>query len=178
MVCPRCIRVVREELEKVAITVYDIRLGEVEIAEDHHKDLDTIEAVLKENGFELLSDKRKQISEKIKSIIISLVHFTVYKEKVLLSNLLEQAMHFDYNYLSSVFSHLEGITIEKYFILQKIERVKELLEYNELSITEIAFKTGYSSVAHLSAQFKKVVGVSATDYRKKHLKTRIMLDDI
>lgn len=178
MVCPRCIKVIREELEKASIIVYNIRLGEVEIADDHHKDLDTVEAILKENGFELLSDKRKQISEKIKNIIILHVHFNESTNKVVLSNLLEQAIQLEYHYLSSVFSHAEGITIEKYYILQKIERVKEFLEYNEFTISEIAFKTGYSSTAHLSAQFKKITGVAPTEYRKKHFKKRVMLDSI
>ncbi len=178
MVCPRCIRVVREELLKAGVEVFDVRLGEIEIAPPQESELESLGKILKENGFELIHDRRTQISEKIKNIIITQIHYTDEHVKTNLSKILEDELHLEYHYLSTVFSQQQGMTIEKYFILQKIELVKELLEYNQLSISEIAFKSGYSSVAHLSNQFKKITGLSATQYRKLSVNGRKTLDEI
>ncbi len=178
MVCPRCIRVVREELLKAGVEVFDVRLGEIEIAPPQESELESLGTILKENGFELIHDRRTQISEKIKNIIITQIHYTDEHVKTNLSKILEDELHLEYHYLSTVFSQQQGMTIEKYFILQKIELVKELLEYNQLSISEIAFKSGYSSVAHLSNQFKKITGLSATQYRKLSVNGRKTLDEI
>ncbi len=181
MVCNRCIKVVKEELEKIGIVVKKISLGEVEITSDIDKNkLNEIKKVLKENGFELLENRKAKIVEKIKSIIIS----TIYNNEDFLvrnknfSKLIEENVGLDYNYLSSLFSSLESITIEQFIILQKIERAKELLKYDELTLSEISFKLGYSSVQHLSNQFKKVTGLSASEFKKMTKNLRKPLDKI
>jgi len=181
MVCNRCIKVVKEELEKIGIVVNKISLGEVETTSDIDKNkLNEIKKVLKENGFELIENRKAKIVEKIKNIIIS----TIYNnEDFLISNknfskLIEDNIGLDYNYLSSLFSSLESITIEQFIILQKIERAKELLKYDELTLSEIAFKLGYSSVQHLSNQFKKVTGLSASEFKKMTKNIRKPLDKI
>ncbi|MGJ1446981.1 helix-turn-helix domain-containing protein [Sphingobacterium spiritivorum] len=156
MVCDRCIMVVQNELDKLGLNVKNIRLGEVildnEFADEEKKKL---EDVLISLGFELIDDKKSRIIEKIKNIIIDLVHYQENDTKTNLSDVLSNQLHHDYNYLSNLFSEVEGTTIEKYFIAQKIEKVKELLVYDELSLSEIAFRLNYSSVAYLSNQFKK-----------------------
>jgi len=158
MVCPRCIKVVREELEKLNVTISYISLGEVHTEQFLNKMVfDKISKVLIENGFELINDENAKIIEKIKNTIISVVQN--YEDEDLsqlnfpihLSNTIQK----DYNYLSSIFSKTEGMTVEHFVILQKIEKVKEYLKYNELTLSEIAYKLGYSSVQHLSRQFKK-----------------------
>jgi len=168
MVCNRCIKVVKEELEKLGIVIKKISLGEVETESAIGKELlQKVKAVLEENGFELIEDKKVKTIEKIKNIIIE----TIYgKEEFLsgsknFSGLLEKEIGLDYSYLSSLFSSLESITIEQYIIVQKIERAKEFLRYGELTLSEIAYKLGYSSVQHLSNQFKKITGFSASEFK-------------
>jgi YesN/AraC family two-component response regulator len=181
MVCDRCIKVVREELEKLKLDVRSVKLGEAEIAPGKQEpDLKKIRNVLQINGFDLLDHKHTQIVEKIKNVIVTLVHHNHAEKELTLktSDYLEKEVGLDYHYLSTLFSSIENITIEKYMILQKIERVKELLKYNELTLSEIAYRMGYSSVAHLSSQFKKGTGLSASEYKKLKDQQRISIDKI
>jgi AraC-like DNA-binding protein len=178
MVCARCIRVVEEELLKAGINVHNVRLGEAEAVLKSEGELEIIRKILKENGFDLADSRRAQIIEKIKNIVVAQIHHNDNVEKINFSELLANELALDYHYISTLFSQQEGMTIEKYIILQRIERVKELLKYDELSLSEIAFKTGYSSVAHLSNQFKKVTGLSATEYKKLRENDRTALDEI
>lgn len=181
MVCNRCIKVVKEELEKLGIEVKNIMLGEVEIGSQPDKEkLVQIQDVLEKNGFELIHDRRVNIIEKIKSMVIK----TIYNNEDFMSSgknfsgLIEKEIGLEYHYLSSLFSSLESITIEQYIILQKIERAKELLKYGELTLSEIAYKLGYSSVQHLSNQFKKVTGLSASEFKNLTNNMRKPLDKI
>lgn len=169
MVCNRCIKVVKEELEKIGLIVNNISLGEVVTESAISKALhDKIKSVLSENGFELIEDKKGKIVENIKSLIINKVHNKdgLFGMKHSFSKIIEQELDADYTYLSNLFSSIEGITIEHFIILQKIERAKELLKYGEITLSEIAYTLDYSSVQHLSNQFKKVTGLSASEFRK------------
>jgi AraC family transcriptional regulator len=180
MVCNRCIQVVQEELQNLGLTVQSIKFGEVEVqeAEDTLKH-DQIAQVLQENGFELLDNRKAQLKEKIKNIIIELIHQQENaKLNINFSQLIEERLGYDYPYLSNLFSASEGLTIAKYIILQRIERVKELLVYNELSLSQIADKNGYSSVAHLSAQFKNVTGLTPSEFKKLKEHGRKPLDKV
>ena len=174
MVCNRCINSVRSLLNELNLHYNNIQLGEVELDKALDKQQ---EALLREKlqgaGFELLDDSKRRIIEKIKTIIIGLVHYGKNDERYTLSELLSSSLHKDYSYLSHLFSEVEGTTIEKYLINQKVEKVKELLVYDELSLSEIAFQLGYSSVAHLSAQFKKVTGLTPSYFKSRggHRKT-------
>lgn len=181
MVCDRCVRVVREELEKLKLDVRSIRLGEaVVVPRSGSLDLQEIRSALEKNGFELLDSRRGRIVERIKTSILQLVRYDEEpgRKAVKDSVYIEQHVGLDYNYLSSLFSSTEGVTIEKYIILQRIERVKELLKYDELSLKEIAFSLGYSSVAHLSNQFKKVTGLTPTQFKNMKDSSRIPLDAV
>ena len=181
MVCNRCIKVVREELEKQDYTVEKIELGEVVITSDKKKfHVDKIKESLEENGFELIDSRNANIIERVKILIIKLIHhnstenqsgFNIHDEIIKEAGL-------SYQYVSSLFSSIEGITIEKFIIHQKIEKVKELIVYDELTLSEIAYKLGYSSVQHLSNQFKKVTGLSPSYFKKFKSKKRKPLDKI
>ncbi len=179
MVCNRCILVVKQELDKLNIESRNISLGEVElkneIAKEQMQQFGNNIATL---GFELLDNSKQKLIEKIKNIIIKQVHYSPEENHHNFSEILSQALHKDYSYLSSLFSEVEGVTIEKYIISQKIEKVKELIIYDELSLSEIAFKLGYSSVAHLSAQFKKVTGLTPSYFKQVGQKKRKPLDKI
>ena len=129
-------------------------------------------------GFEVLDDNRKRLIEKIKNLIVEQVHHTEIDEKHNFSDILSKKLNKDYSYLSGLFSEVEGITIEKYIINQKIEKVKELIIYDELNLSEIAFKLGYSSIAHLSAQFKKVTGLTPTHFKRLKNKRRIAIQNL
>ncbi|MCI0707874.1 MAG: AraC family transcriptional regulator [Ignavibacteriae bacterium] len=168
MVCPRCIKVVREELTKLGLDVRSVVLGEVEVAGDTSVlPYDKLKTVLHENGFELIEDKRAKIFEKIKHAVLKLVQNDEEKNPIRKkhSAFIAEEVGQDYTTLSSLFSSVEGITLEHYIILQKIERVKELLKYDELSLSEISYKMGYSSVAHVSSQFKKVTGMTPREFK-------------
>lgn len=181
MVCNRCIKVVREELEKLGIVIKNISLGEVEISKTLSQSLiEKVKIVLHNNGFELIEDKKAKIIEAIKKTIIELIHNRGYddNQKKNLFFLITDKIGLDYHYLSTLFSSQESITIEQYIILQKIERAKELLKYGELTLSEIAYELNYSSVQHLSNQFKKVTGFSATDFKNLTQNTRTPLDKI
>jgi len=157
MVCDRCILVVRQQLDKIGLSYKNIRLGEVELADSTSKEkLQALKDQLPDLGFEVLDDKKSNIAEKIKTAIIQLIQSENEESLTIkLSVLLHEKLQMDYHYLSSLFSSIEGITIEKYVILQRIEKAKELLIYDELSLGQIADKLSYSSVQHLSQQFKK-----------------------
>lgn len=179
MVCDRCVLVVAGELKKIGINAQKITLGEVtlekELTADQKEQLDK---ALLDLGFEPIDSKKGRIIEKIKTVIINMVHHSDHDEKTNLSDLLSKALHHDYNYLSNLFSEVEGITIEKYFIAQKIEKVKELLVYDELSLSEIALRMHYSSVAYLSNQFKKVTGLTPSHFRQIREEKRKLLDKV
>ena len=179
MVCNRCIMVVQNELDKLGIDVKNIKLGEVTIAEKlSPEEKENLEKALVPLGFEVIDEKKSRIIEKIKNIIIDLVHHQDNGLTTNLSEVLRSQLHHDYNYLSNLFSEVEGITIEKYFIAQKIEKVKELLVYDELSLSEIAFRLNYSSVAYLSNQFKKVTGLTPGHFRQIGKDRRKPLDKV
>lgn len=171
--------VVRNELEKLGYKPLSVTLGEATLDKDISAgERSRIESVLEPIGFELIDDKKGRIIEKIKNIIINLVHRHNGEIKTSLSDLLSTELHHDYNYLSNLFSEVEGITIEKYFIAQRIEKVKELLVYDELSLSEIAFRLNYSSVAYLSNQFKKVTGLTPSYFKQVKEEKRKPLDKI
>lgn len=179
MVCPRCITVVHETLEKLGFTVQEVELGKAVV--DNRKEISDkkIDEQLQKHGFELIKGKDQQLIEQIKALLIEYVQQLEAKEEApKLSLYLVEQLHENYASLSSSFSKGEEITIEKYLILLKIERVKELLSYNELTLSEIAYKLQYSSVAHLSNQFKQVTGMSSTDYKKARDSFRKSLDEV
>jgi len=163
----------------VGLKLKDIRLGEATLerepaAEEKRK----LEEALVTLGFQLIDDKKSRLIEKIKNIIIELVHHQDGEIKTNLSELLSSKLHRDYNYLSNLFSEVEGSTIEKYYIAQKIEKVKELLVYDELSLSEIALRLNYSSVAYLSNQFKKVTGLTPSHFKQVKENKRQSLDEV
>jgi len=182
MVCGRCIKVVREELENLNFTVTSIELGEATISTTASKNIDIapIKKVLEENGFELLDDKHKKLVEKIKTIVIAQIQESKNGEleKFNFSKYLSENLNMSYQYLSNLFSSLEDVTIEKFIIHQKIEKVKELLIYDEITLSEISYQLGYSSVQHLSSQFKKVTGFTPSHYKNLKNRNRNPLDKI
>ena len=179
MVCPRCIMAVDDLLSNMNIAHSNIKLGEVELHEKlNTKQLSELNASLKKLGFEIIDEKNERIASQIKSAIVAWVHMSENTDNTRLSDFLCNELNADYSHLSKLFSETEGTTIEKYYIAQKIEKAKELLSYNELNINEIAYKLSYSSVAHLSAQFKKTTGLTPTQFRNTHSPTRKALDQI
>lgn len=179
MVCDRCKLVVKNELEKLGYSLLSVKLGEVELSKSiSESEKNVIDKQLKLFGFELLNDKKSKIIEKIKNLIINQVHYLNNDSKINLSTLLSQELGLEYNYISNLFSEVEGITIEKYVIAQKIEKVKEWLFYEELSLSEIAYRLNYSSVAYLSNQFKSVTGLSPSSFKKIKDEKRKSLDDL
>ncbi|WP_276135181.1 helix-turn-helix domain-containing protein [Polluticoccus soli] len=179
MVCNRCRMVVKNELEKVGIEPLNVQLGEVELAEKPSaQQMDELKHNLADVGFELIDTKKGRIIEKIKNVVIDLIHHSEDQTKLKYSEYLSEKLNHDYSYLSKLFSEVEGKTIEQYIISQKIEKVKELLVYDELSLSEIAWQLGYSSVAHLSAQFKKVTGLTPSFYKDKGMHHRKPLDGV
>lgn len=179
MVCDRCKMVVRSELEKLGITVLNVDLGEVTLS-NPLSDLQKIQIqrTLAPIGFKIIDDKRSRLIEQIKTLIIELVHYNNNDLKINLSDYLSEKLHHDYNYISNLFSEIEGSTIEKYFIAQKIEKVKELLVYDELTLNEIAFRLNYSSTAHLSSQFKKITGLTPSYFKTIKTNKRNPLDKV
>jgi YesN/AraC family two-component response regulator len=179
MVCIRCKMVVKAELEKLGLHFTVIELGEVEIQEtvtpDERIQLKT--ALLK-SGLELMDDKKSVLIEKIKNAIVELVHYSEEPLTVNFSEYLSDKLNHDYTYLANLFSEVQGTTIEKFLISHKIERVKELLVYNELNLTEISYLMHYSSVAHLSSQFKKVTGLTPSHFKELKNRRRSMLEDV
>ncbi|OXB07848.1 AraC family transcriptional regulator [Flavobacterium pectinovorum] len=179
MVCARCKMVVESELEKLGLQTISVELGEVELKDsitDSQKEV--LLKNLQDLGFDLIDDKKSKTVEKIKNLIVDLVHHKNNDLKINLSDYLSKNLNQDYNSLSNLFSEIENTTIEKYFISQKIEKVKELLVYNELSLSEIADILNYSNVAHLSNQFKKITGFTPTHFKQSKDKKRIQIENL
>ena len=167
MVCNRCILVVKQELEKLKLLPALVSMGEVELSKSvTDKQLKSLGDRLNRLGFELLNDRKQKQIEKIKNLLIKKTQSGDVEEHFSISDYLSKSLHKDYSSVSRLFSQVEGITIEQFFILLKIEKVKEWLVYGELTLNEISYKLGYSSVAHLSAQFKKVTGLTPSSFKK------------
>ncbi|ALL06245.1 AraC family transcriptional regulator [Pedobacter sp. PACM 27299] len=179
MVSNRCVMAVKLELDKVGLGYSHIDLGEVETKENPtQRQFEMLRCALLELGFELISDKKEMLIEKIKNTIIDMVHHNIEMPKIKNSNYISEKIHHDYTYLANVFSQQTGLTIEHYIIKHKIERVKELILYKELNLTEISHLLNYSSVAHLSRQFKKVTGLTVSYFKNTATCQRIALENI
>lgn len=179
MVCHRCILAVEQVLNQQNIPFQSVQLGEVNLASSPDlKILNQLDQSLMAIGFERIDNRKARVIEKIKNRIIGLVHHQEKPLQINLSEHLSQELHHDYAYLSKLFSETEGITIEKYFIAQKIEKVKELLLYDELTLSEIAWQMGYSSVAYLSSQFKKQTGLTPSFFKNMKSAKRKNIEDI
>lgn len=179
MVSLRCKMLVKEELKKLGIDRVSVDLGMVEIQDDiTDEQLETFGKNLKKAGLELLDDKRNILVEKIKNVIVEMIHYSEEVPKVNDSDYISDKLGYDYTYLSNTFSEVKGMTIQQYIIQHKIEAAKELLFYDELTLTEIAYKLNYSSVAHLSNQFKKVTGLSPTYFKEIKEKRERNLEDL
>ncbi len=179
MVCIRCQMVVKSELEKLGLRYIDVKIGEANTVENLMPgQLDKLDKALRKSGLQLMDDKKSILVEKIKRAIIELVHYTEEQIKVNLSDYLSEKLNHDYTYLANLFSEVKGTTIEKFYLAHKIEKVKELIVYDELNLTEIAYKMHYSSVAHLSNQFKKITGLTPTHFKKLKNKRRGTLEDV
>lgn len=179
MVCIRCKMLVKIELEKLGLNYTSVELGEAEIDETPSKEqLDQLNMILKNNGLELMDDKKSILVEKIKTIIIELVHYTDDQIKVNLSDYLSEKLGYNYTYLANLFSEVKGTTIENYYLAHKIEKAKELLVYDELTLTEIALRLHYSSVAHLSNQFKKMTGLTPSHFKNLKIQRRNSLGNM
>lgn len=179
MVCNRCILVVRQELEQEGIKPVEVNMGEVKLAAPLSQvQADNLRNRLEELGFEILDDKNKKLIEKIKAILIDKVQSGEIEEHFSLGEYLPAKLNKEYTQSSRLFSEVEGITLEQFFILQKIEKVKEWLVYDEFTLSEISYRLGYSSVAHLSSQFKKITGFTPSNFKKLGAKLRKPLDKI
>lgn len=183
MVCSRCIIVVRQTLEKLGLQAEKIILGEVIFKENSFmpEQLQQLDDALIAVGFERIDDRKARLIESIKNKIIKMIYSVDrIDRKFNWSHVLSEALHYEYNYLSSIFSSVEGVTLEHYIIVQKIERAKELLCYDELSLGEIADRLGYSSTAHLSGQFKKITGQTPSKLKKSRINksTRKFIDKV
>ncbi len=179
MVCPRCIEAVQEIFKDLKLPLLDLQLGKATLAtttSPAQKAL--LQKRLQERGFEWLDDKQTQIINAIKSALIQQIHHSTATNNFNFSTLLTQELPYDYAYLSRLFSTVEGQTIERFVLAQKIEKVKELLTYGELSLSEIAFQMNYSSSAYLSAQFKKVTGMTPSAFKELHQHRRQSLDEL
>ena len=179
MVCIRCQMVVKSELEKLGLHYVDVKIGEANIiGEILPEQLEQLDRALRKSGLLLMDNKRSILVEKIKTAIIELVHYTEEQITMNLSDYLSEKLGYDYTYLANLFSEVKGITIEKFYLTHKIEKVKELIIYDELNLTEIAYKMNYSSVAHLSNQFKKFTGLTPSHFKKLKNKRRSTLEDV
>jgi AraC family transcriptional regulator len=183
MVCNRCVTAVQQVFERTGLRPEKVTLGEISLKEDAVSDdkLKELDAALHALGFERIDDRKARLIEGIKNKIINLIHHSNRVDrKHNWSSILSEEFHYEYNYLSNLFSSVEGITLEQYIIRQKIEKAKELLFYDELNLSEIAHRLGYSSVAHLSAQFKKITGLTPSELKKSRAmdKARKPLDSI
>lgn len=179
MVCACCMRVINEDMADLNVRVLEIKLGKVIISYDEEKvDFEKIENVLKINGFSIIEDKERILVEQIKIAVIELIHYSSNNNILRNSDYLVEKIGYSYQYLSSIFSKYEENTLEKYIILNKIEKVKELIEYGEISLSEIAYMMGYSSVQYLSTQFKQITNISVTDYKKNISSGRTGLNEI
>jgi len=179
MVSLRCKMLVKDELKKLGIDFVSVDLGMVEINGDiTEQQREQFRANLQKSGLELLDDKKNILVERIKSVIVEMVHYEDELPKINDSDYISEKLGYDYNYLSNTFSEVKGTTIQNYIIQHKIERVKELLLYDELTLTEIAWKLHYSSVAHLSNQFKKVTGLTPSYFKELKQKRERNLESL
>lgn len=179
MVSLRCKMLVKTELEKLGLGYKIVELGEVELTNDiSSKTWNELNTALKRSGIELMQNQKSILIEKIKNIIVELVHYAEEPLEINLSAYISQKLHHDYTYLANLFSETQGVTIEHFYIIHRVERIKELLIYDELSISEIAWKMNYSSVGHLSVQFKKITGLTPSFFKKIKDKKRRGLEDI
>ncbi len=179
MVSLRCKMMVKEELKKLGIHYVVVELGMVEILEDittHQHD--QLQINLLKSGLELLDDKKAILIERIKNVITEMIHYSKEVPKTNYSDYISEKLGYDYTYLANIFSEVKGVTIQQFIITHKIERVKELLLYDELTLTEIAYQLHYSSVAHLSNQFKKVTGLSPSFYKQLKNKRKVNLENM
>jgi AraC-like DNA-binding protein len=179
MVSTRCKMVVKEELHKLGLHFIIVDMGVLDIMENiTGEQREQIRIALLKSGLELMDDKKSILIERIKNIIVEMVHYTDELPKVNFSDFLSEKLNHDYTYMANLFSETEGITIEHYILLHKIERVKELILYDELNLSEIAWKLHYSSVAHLSSQFKKITGLTPSYFKSLKHKRRSALDNV
>ena len=179
MVCPRCISAVSNILKELAIPYGSIKLGEVELTVPISEETKNIfTKALQDAGFSLIDDRKSLLIEQMKNLVIEKIHYSNEETELKWADIVTGELNLDYKYLSSLFSSVESITFEQYIINQKIERVKELIVYDELTLSEIAFQLHYSSVAYLSNQFKKVTGMTPTQFKKSVDKNRKSLDEI
>jgi AraC family transcriptional regulator len=179
MVCQRCILTVESIMLKLDVPVAKVTMGEIELnAAVSESKLKNIESELKKVGFELIETRFNKIVEDIKRIVLAHIADLSGEKNIKLSSLITGKIHYDYSYLSDLFSSIEGITIEQFFILQRIEKVKELIVYEELSLIEISYQTGFSSVHHLSAQFKKITGLTPSHFKKLGSGKRKSIDNV
>jgi AraC-like DNA-binding protein len=179
MVSARCKVAVKEELKKFGLHFVFVDLGEVEVMEDiSAEQREKLKIALQGAGFELMNDKKSMTIEKIKNVIIEMVHHADEAVKVNFSHYLSEKLNRDYTYLANLFSEIQGTTIEQFIISHKVERIKELIIYGELNITEIAWKMNYSSVAHLSNQFKKMTGLSPSHFKLLNNKQRTPIEEV
>ena len=179
MVCSRCIMAVESELEKFGLHPISVELGIVEISQNLDKEQEQkLNSKLVDLGFEIIDDRKSRVVEKVKNLITDLVYFKDNNFKTNLSDYIVAAISQDYSYISNLFSQQETTTIEHYYILQKIEKVKELLIYDELSVNEIALQLNYSSASHLSKQFKRVTGLTPSAFKNAKEQRRVSLENL
>jgi len=179
MVSNRCKMAVKEQLKKFGLHFIVVDLGEVEIMENiSAEQRERLKAALLDAGFELMDDKKAVLIEQIKNVIVEMVHHTEETIKTNFSDFLSEKLKYDYTYMANLFSEVQGTTIEQFIISHKIERIKELIIYDELNITQIAWKMNYSSVAHLSNQFKKVTGLSPSHFKRLKNKRRNPIEEV
>jgi len=179
MVSLRCKMVVKEELKKLGLHFIVVDLGEIEIMEDiTDQQREELKIALLNSGLELMDDKRAVLIEKIINVIVEMVHYSDELPKINYSEFISDKLNYDYTYLSNLFSEVKGITIQQFIIIHKIERVKELLLYDELNLTEISYRMQYSSVAHLSNQFKKITGLTPSEFKHLKVKHRSPIEEI
>ncbi len=179
MVCNCCARIIRIELESIGVTILDIRLGEINLEFDSSIiTFKQIENCLNTNGFEIVEDRDKVLLEQVKHAVIDLVHHSTFNAMVRNSDYLVERFGVSYQYLSNLFSKAEGTTLEKYIIANKIEKAKELIQAGDLTLSEIAYMMGYSSVQYLSTQFKAVTGISVSDYKRDPADYRKSVDSL
>jgi AraC-like DNA-binding protein len=179
MVSTRCKMVVKDELKKLGLHFIVVDLGEVEIMENISNDVrEKLKTALYNSGLELMDDKKAVLIEKIKNVIIDMIHYSDEVPKMNYSDYISEKLQHDYTYLSNIFSEVKGITIQQFIIIHKIERAKELMLYDELNLTEISYKLHYSSVAHLSNQFKKITGLTPSHFKQLKDRRRSPIEDI
>ena len=179
MVCDRCVMTVKKILHDLSIPFEEVNLGEVQMkGELSDSEAKQLQKQLNSVGFEIIESRSTRIIEDIKKRVLEYIALGIDSERIKLSAFIVESIPYDYSYLSDLFSSIEGKTIEQFFILQRIEKVKELIVYDQLSLTEISYQTGFSSVHHLSSQFKKVTGLSPSHFRKVAGNKRKALDNV